>query len=724
MTEKKSNESANNRRWHEVTTYAIALILCLWILERLLKLRHGDLSVPYLYEGDGMFYSMVIKAIITNGWYLTNGWLGMPHGMELHDFPMPDTFHFLMIKLMGLFTSDYAPVFNLFYLFTYPLTTICTLYVLRHFNISRAPAVLSALLYTFTCYHVSRSQHHLMYTPYYFVPLMVMVILWVCSGNLSFVKTGQGRTRLHLRNPQLIASLMICVLIASTGGAYYSFFAMSLLSSVALFLAIDHRSFSRSLLPGVLIATIFGSFLANLTPNLIYRFNNGNAGVADRNPGEAEIYGLKIAQLLTPINDHRIKSFADFKVLYNRAPLSTENVDSALGIIGSVGFLFLIGWLLYRRTRDYDDRVSELFNHLSLLNITAVLIATIGGFGSLIAHLVLPQIRGYNRISVYIAFFAFFAIALLLDLMSRKYLQTTARQAFFHVLIVALIVAGVLDQTSKRLLPDFNNLKAEYRSDRDFIQQIESVMPPQAMILQLPLHTFPEGESYDHFKGYLHSNNLRWSYGAMRDRSGDRWQKGIAAKPMNEMVETVAAAGFSGIYVDRQGYPDNWEKVESELSSLLAVMPIVSRNGRLSFFSLIEFQQKLRDFDREKVLHPLFVFWLKDFSALEGTPAENWHWCVSTGEMQIENSMSRVRMAILEMTISAVNEGNVRIDSELFSEQLRVNSTPVPLSKQISIPPGKHSIKFICDSAPVTQPPDARTLVFRINNFKLKELKQ
>src|SRR5262245_8824693 len=267
-------KTASEGRWHEFAFYLVAVILCLWILVMMLKLYRAELAIPFTYEGDALFYSMLIKAIITNGWYLRNDSVGAPQGQEMYDFPQPDHFNYLQIKLMGLFTSDFATVLNLFYLMTFPLTTICALYVLRKFNISRGPALLASLLYTFTFYHLSRGQHHLMYTAYYPVPLMILVILWVCGEKVSLNRTEIGRTRLVLRAPYLIASLLICFLVASTGGAYYSFFVMWLLASVALYLAIRHRSWARLITPVFLIAVIFGVFLVNLTPNIIHRIGH------------------------------------------------------------------------------------------------------------------------------------------------------------------------------------------------------------------------------------------------------------------------------------------------------------------------------------------------------------------------------------------------------------------------------------------------------------------
>ena len=118
---------------------------------------------------------------------------------------------------------------------------------------------------------------------------------------------------------------------------------------------------------------------------------------------------------------------------------------------------------------------------------------------------------------------------------------------------------------------------------------------------------------YSHFRGYLHSKTLRWSYGTMKGREGDSWQRRVAAKPLSELVDALALAGFSGIYVDRYGYSDQGEKLEAALQDLLATKPIVSANKRLSFFNLAEFERQLRErytpeqwqSKEQAALHPL-----------------------------------------------------------------------------------------------------------------------
>ncbi|HKX31899.1 MAG TPA: hypothetical protein VJ302_29705, partial [Blastocatellia bacterium] len=582
-------------RWKEVAAYLIVLGLCFWIMERILRLRKCDLSVLFSYGGDALPYSMVIKAILTKGWYLSNDSLGLPGVMEMYYFPMPspDNFHFLLIKLCGLFTSDFAVVHNLFFLLTFPLITLCSFYVLRQFGVSYAPAALASLLYTFENYHFWRGESHLMLSAYYMIPLTALLLLRICSGELIWPRLIRGQIKSALLDRKLLGGLLIGLVIALTAGAYYGFFAAALFFSAGLYAWFNQRTIRGMILPGVLVAMIFGVLLINVIPNLRYASQHGKAEVSKRGPGEAELYGMKIAQLLMPIHDHRLRGFARIKEHYNTStPLSNENGSASLGLIGAAGFLTLIGWLLYRK--DAAGRTRTLLGHLSILNGSAVLIATVGGFSSIFSQAVSPQIRSFNRMSIFIAFFSLFAVALLLDVAFRRYFQTPGRRIVYYALIVVLIVLGVLDQTHKRMIPDQVATKAEYLNDQEFIHRIEAAMPPRAMIFQLPLSTFPEGRS-EPFVGYLHSKALRWSFGAIRGRDADVWQQQAVAKPAREMLVMLAGAGFSGIFIERKAYPDYGLQTETELSTQLGALPIVSGNQHLSFFSLLEYQQKFKN---------------------------------------------------------------------------------------------------------------------------------
>jgi phosphoglycerol transferase len=126
----------------------------------------------------------------------------------------------------------------------------------------------------------------------------------------------------------------------------------------------------------------------------------------------------------------------------------------------------------------------DLLSHLSVLNISAVLLGTIGGFGALFALLVSPQIGAYNRISVYVSFFTFFTVVLLLDGARQRVCRTRGLRVAFDVVVVALTILGLLDQSAGRFVPQYTGVKSEFLSDAEFVQNIEASVPRAAMIFQ------------------------------------------------------------------------------------------------------------------------------------------------------------------------------------------------------------------------------------------------
>ena len=535
-----------------------------------MQLWRADFKVPFQYFVDSLFYSIATKGTIEHGWWLHNESLGAPEGMHYEAYPAIENFHWVVIKLISLFTSNHTLVLNLFYLLTFPLTAITSFYFLKSFKFSFGAALVASLLYTFLPYHFFQS-YHLMMAAYYLVPLMVLVAVWICLEP-------------RLKGPKAIASIVICV-AAGSSGVYYPYFFCFLLLVAGGFAWANRRSVAPLVAAVVLTGVVAGTLVINHLPSIIYQRTHGAASMGARSVGDAEIMGLKVTQLLLPIGGHRNEKLAALKARYNLGPLINENDTSSLGIFGSIGFLVLIGAIFYRR------ELPDLIQALSALNISAVLLGTIGGFGVLFALLVSPQIRAYTRISVFIAFFAAIVIAWLLDELFKRLPAPRMRLVYYAGLAVVLAI-GVWDQTSAIFffVPEYEKIKREFDSDTDFVSRIEASLPPGAMIFQLPYMPFPESpplykmQPYDHYKAYLHSKTLRWSYGAPLGEKEDRWQYAVSVQPVPELVQSVRAAGFSGIYLNLDGYEDRGAKLESELKATLGVEPIANREGNLVFF--------------------------------------------------------------------------------------------------------------------------------------------
>lgn len=722
--------------------YAVAVLLSLLAVTWVMRLWRADLRVPFAYAGDAVVYETFIKGIVDNGWYYHNLFVGVPSGLHMYDFPLPDNFHFLTLKIISLFTSDHALILNIFFLLTFPLTAITSLYVFRQFNVSYFPALLGSLLYTCLPYHFFRGEGHLFYAAYYMVPLMVLVILWTYLGKLHLVKRNHttGKWRVEFRSFKTVFSLLVAVVIASTG-AYYSFFGCFLLLVAGTLAAVLKKDIYALLASVILVAVMVLTVAVNLSPSIVYLRKHGNPQSMVRAPGEAETFGLKISQLLLPVTGHRVPWFAQLKTKYSYAPLNTENNNATLGLIGSLGFLILLGKLFGSRNgREFSPETpTDLLLPLSKFNMAAVLLATIGGFSSLFALLISPQIRSYNRISIYIGFFCLFAIVLLLDALAQRKFRSEKSRVVFVVFLGLLLIVGILDQTSKIFVPPYAALNAEFKDDRNFIAKVEQSVPGNSMIFQLPYIPFPEHPpvnemiDYDHFKAYLHSRSLRWSYGALKGREGDVWQRSIATRPLPELVETLAFSGFNGIYVDRFGYHDKGAALETELSSITGAGPIASDSGRLAFFSLVDYTKRLRErytetewLERQDLAsHSLIISWGGGFSDLELSPGKSWRWCSSEGTLDLYNTAQRERRVVLDMSLSTGYEelSNLIIRSPLNYEERKINLNPSPYTVTLTLPPGHTAIEFTSDAKRVKAPGDPRYLVFRVDNFQLKELK-
>ncbi|HEU4768084.1 MAG TPA: hypothetical protein VFS77_11940, partial [Pyrinomonadaceae bacterium] len=593
-----------------------------------------------------------------------------------------------------------------------------------------------SLLYTFIPYHFFRGEGHLFYSAYYMVPLMVLVILWTYFGTLQLVRQNPETRRpaLNFRNFKAIFSLIVAVVIASSG-AYYSFFGCFLLLVVGLLALIQKRGVYPLVTAVILVAVISITTVVNLSPHIVYLREHGNPQSMARSAQEAERFGLKIAQMLLPISGHRVSSLARLKHDYSHAPLVNENNNASLGFVGAIGFLLLLGVLLVRpRERDSEE---DLLPALSKLNLAALLLATIGGFGSLFALLISPHIRSYNRFSIYIAFFCVFAVVVVLDGFARRRVRTKNGRIIFAVVLGVLLVLGILDQTSKLFVPDYRGLEAEWIDQDRFVARVEETVPSGSMVFQLPYIPFPEHPplhgmlDYDHLKAYLHSKSLRWSYGAIRGREGDEWQKSVAALPVPEFLESLAYAGFNGVYIDRYGYEDKGAAIESEFATALGTTPVTSNNGRFAFFPMTAYVSQLRQkyteqewaAKKDAVLPAITFYWRAGFSELEHNGDENWRWCSTRGELDLYNRSDRERKIVLEMSFSTGYDAvsDLTISGSLLSDQLKINSQGRAYTMTLTVPPGHNVLEFVSNAPPVKTVNDPRTLIFRVNNFRIKE---
>ena len=76
--------------------------------------------------------------------------------------------------------------------------------------------------------------------------------------------------------------------------------------------------------------------------------------------------------------------------------------------------------------------------------------------------------------------------------------------------------------------------------------------------------------------------------------SGRRGRITLKARSLEEVLDTLVLAGFSGIYLDRRGLRDEGLMVVPRLQMLLLTTPIEDSDRHLVFFNLSRYAQTLR----------------------------------------------------------------------------------------------------------------------------------
>jgi phosphoglycerol transferase len=580
----------------------------------------GQLNVPFEYgPNDSEYQLMLVKGVLEQGWWFTNPHLGAPLGQELYDFAVGgDNLHLLLIRLFGLFSSSAATVGNLFYLAAFPLAGAAAFAVLRWAGCSFRSSLVAALLYVLIPYRFLRGEHHAFLAADFGVPLGAYLALGVIEGRELI---GRWRSR------RTLLTIGACVAVGATGSFYYGTFTILLLVGAGALTAV--RTGWRALkVPAICALAILVVFAVDIAPTLIYRAAHGsNPTVGNRLASESELYGFKLAQLLLPVPGERLGPLARLEQRYAstvNVPPYNESFSSSLGLVGSAGFVLLLGAVLiaaaWGAVGSDGARAPPLLGHLArpgALALIAFLVGTVGGVGSLIAYVVTPQIRGWNRISPFIAFLSLLAIARLLDVALAK---ARPRRLALVGIPLAILALGVFDQTPAAIIPAYGKSAARWSADRAFVRQVDAAMPAGASVFELPYVQFPEGTpivrmgEYDLLRGYLHDARLRWSFGATNGRPAD-FAGELSHQPSRLLLPGIAAAGFDGLWLDTAGLRATPAQSIRPLARAVGSAPLTGGQGDLAFFDLRPYAARLNALNgrpaieraRDAVLRPLRI---------------------------------------------------------------------------------------------------------------------
>jgi phosphoglycerol transferase len=543
-----------------------------------------SLDVPLTNDGDGLLILIMIKRVIEGSWLFHSNLMGAPFGSNLYDYPIPDSGSLFVLKWLGRIFGSAGAALNVYYVLGFPLNALSAYIVLRKLNVSALLSFAGGFIFTVLPFHFERLGH-LFYTWYFVAPIFVWYAFKIYRGGHTGWGESPHSVKLHIKNA-------VVLLVLSCFGVYYAFFGVLTFITAGMMRYFQTRSLNAIYGTALAVAIVTFGIIANVTPNLIDRYQNGvNREAATRLPVEAEVYGLKIVQLLLPREGHRFAPLAKVTAKYSSTfPLVNENRTASLGFIGSIGFVALLLGFFAPKVRQ-DAR----FFFLAAITLSLLLFCTVGGFSALFAVLISPMIRAWNRVSVFVAFTSIAATMLLIQ-------QSLAREwARRHFVLVPAAVAGTLclfalwDQTTPPCVPCLRAASNGFRSDELFVADIEKQVPKGSAIYQLPYVAFPEVPpvnqlgNYDPGREFLGSTTLKWSWGGVKGRAGDMFFRALSTTPMKQQIEVARRLCFSGVTVDRRGYADGGVAVEAQLLQILGKPPVLTgANKQQIFFDLID----------------------------------------------------------------------------------------------------------------------------------------
>ena len=582
-------------KWQDYASFILMIIIIFGMMYHLMELSNCELNIPLFYMGgDDMGVIVNAKQFTEQFWNLTCDRLGAPYTIQYYDFTssMMHNSGLFIMKIFAVITKDAAVAMNLTYLSIFFIAGIISYFVMRNIKINRWVASLSSAVFALSPYMLFRNIGHIVLTECYFVPLSILLCIWIYERDdvLTLDKDFFKRKINYV-------ALFFTFLIANNGIAYYPFFTCFILMVTAVSKLAKTGKIKQGLRGVVAVIMVCFFVVLSILPGKIYNIMNGsNAAAVDRSGFEqTELYGLKIAQLFMPLNGHGW--YDKYIDIYNEnAFLVTENSSAYLGILGMIGFIVLMFCLFTKR----DSLLKKRLACLSELNISMVLLGTIGGLGSMFAFFVSPMLRAYNRISIFIEYVSILSVALLVNELIRV-IKDNKKVVSAWAKRISLVLTGCIfglmclfsiwEGYPQLATPAYDTNKMNYISDKNFVENIENSVEAGSMIYQLPYHEYPEygpvNDMWDYhlYIGYLHSKTLKWSYGSIKGRDEDKWNKNVGSMPIDKMVSYLKEQGFAGIYIDRRAYEEEeLTTLEGSLKQILNEEPMISDNENLSFF--------------------------------------------------------------------------------------------------------------------------------------------
>lgn len=657
--------------------------------------------VPIIYQGDawqmmGMakaFASGEIKPLLPKhvsslGAPFVANWSDYPTGEALFDW------YGFLVRLFGFFVGSNVTVLS-----AHLLAAGSFYFVTRKVGYRPILGVAGAVLFSMSHFAFARQLAHLWPLFYWHVPLGLLVAWW-CARDLTILNDQR--------------KVIFCFAVAVIHGIqdpYYAGIFLHFLAFACLASFIRRDPWRRILFPVGLALIVLGTNALTAVSFFYNKSINGsNAEAFTRSYAGLELYALKPLELLMPF-PHRVAALQAWSVknYLAKATLLGEVGAPYLGIIGIAG-LCALAWSAFRSvaTKKTSDVPLPFWGILWVLCYSVV-----GGINGFLGVFGIILFRGTNRYSIVILALALLFLVRQLSLLTRNW----------HWLNVALLagvitLAGFWDQSPRPpSLAEINNVRQQVLSDGRFVATLEERLPSRAMIFELPIMGFPEVggilnmQDYEHFRPYLQSHSLRFSYGNVKGRPRERWQKEAEQFGAAHLVTTLEKYGFAAILINKKGYAD-------QAGALLGALRTAGRSDIISESS--DLVGVALHPDPQPMLPPEFD---NRWYGLEGDAIDNWRWSQGDATLVLYNAETTTKPFHLSFHLGTLRPRTVEISSasqKLHTQSLVANETSASVELTVTLSPGKNEIRFTTDTpADLPGNGDPRMMAFNIKNFRI-----
>ena len=556
-------------------------------------------------SGDGLWMLATIKNAIHHVYWWWYPDLGAPLVSDMRDFPVPEYLHMFILILIGKLSQSAEFAWWLYYVCSFGLTFFFTSLLLRRLGISTLPLLILSFCYAFIPYHTMRLGHYGL-SLYYTLPIGLygIVLLYVnCAG---FILKPDSPSFPQLFRHSLKTSVIVLVIdaIMCAGGAYYFIFYLLLLTAACVFVTLNSGNLIRRFYSFCIYAShiAFSIILFKLMLLPFESINSSGANlqrVSHRFIIESDIYATSLMWLIFPSRGTFFSSWINLKD-FPTAIAITENVFAFIGIPASIGlllsFFIIITRLGYTRNMSKNIQLSQhkLILLMSFLLVFIFMWSTYGGFNALFAYIVTPQIRCWNRLSILLSLLGICLFGLLFDYAWNN-IQRFLRFPKMVLSILLLTLLAIVCVTQFGRFTTKESAMSRVEADKSgfrFFTKLEGrpAHCGRPQVLNLPFLGHPEAlppegvGHYEYFFPYMHTNNIRWSFGGCRGRpAGDAYER-LCQLPPAKLIIAARRLGFTGILVAR---PTQYRTLTDSLTGALGSPPdLVSDDNRWAYFDL------------------------------------------------------------------------------------------------------------------------------------------